>query len=313
MAAAFHNGRTMKRTGFLSIGLAIALLAGEARSEKIGTYNIRYDNPGDRTTGNAWPQRAPVIAGLIRFHDFDIVGTQEGFRHQIDDLIPLLPEYECSSHGRDDGAAEGEQIAIFFKKGSYRRLDEGCFWLSETPGRPSIGWDARQRRLCGWVKLRQRNGGEPFFVFVVHFDHKGPQSRQNSAKLVLSKVSRIAGTSRRFLMGDFNSNQSSTTYRILEDSPLFTDAFLAAEIRYAPSGTANRFDPAVKTDSRIDHVFVPEDSKVKRFGVLTDTYRAAPAALRGKRASANAPAPDGPVPSETKLPSDHFPVLVEIE
>ena len=60
-------------------------------------------------------------------------------------------------------------------------------------------------------------------------------------------------------------------------------------------------------------MFVPEDSKVKRFGVLTDTYRAAPAALRGKRASAKAPAPDVPVPSETKLPSDHFPVLVEIE
>ena len=62
-----------------------------------GTFNLRYDNPRD--TGNLWKDRAPVAAALVRFHQFDIVGTQEGLRNQLDDLqlcfvvfpLPWLP------------------------------------------------------------------------------------------------------------------------------------------------------------------------------------------------------------------------------
>jgi hypothetical protein len=45
----------------------------QAQQLIIGTYNIRYDNPRD--TGNLWINRAPVVAALIRFHDFDIFGS----------------------------------------------------------------------------------------------------------------------------------------------------------------------------------------------------------------------------------------------
>lgn len=295
--------------------MAWVLAAGGLHGETIGTYNIRYDNPGDRRTGNAWAQRAPVVAGLIRFHDFDIVGTQEGFRHQVDDLIRLLPEHACSTHGRDDGAAKGEQIAIFFKRDAYELLDEGCFWLSETPERPSVGWDASLPRICGWAKLRSRRGGggEPFFLFGVHFDHRGERARQESAKLVLSRIESIAGTAPAYLVGDFNAAQGSPTHRLLEESPRLRDAFDAAGFRFAPNGTANRFDPASKTDSRIDHVFVPERRPVRRIGILTDTYRAPKAASGVAESSGNFPEEVKFGDFEIKLPSDHYPVLVELE
>jgi len=45
----------------------------------IGSYNLRYANTND--LGNLWQDRAPVIASLLSFHGFDIIGTQEGLRH----------------------------------------------------------------------------------------------------------------------------------------------------------------------------------------------------------------------------------------
>jgi len=35
---------------------------------------------------NAWSHRKEMVKGLIRFHQIDIVGTQEGFKHQLDDI-----------------------------------------------------------------------------------------------------------------------------------------------------------------------------------------------------------------------------------
>ncbi|GAA5482633.1 endonuclease/exonuclease/phosphatase family protein [Haloferula sargassicola] len=294
-------------------GSLLTLGAPRTGAETIGTYNIRYDNPGDRETGNDWPRRAPVVAGLIRFHEFDIVATQEGFKHQIDDLKKLLPDHACSTHGRDDGGEKGEQIAIFFRKDAYSLADEGCFWLSDTPEKPSRGWDADLFRMCGWAKLRPGDGRPDFYVFSIHFDHRGEQARQESAKLVLKKIDEIAGSSTAYLLGDFNADQTSAAYQILEDSPRFTDAFKLADIRYAPNGTINGFDPDKRTENRIDHVFVPEGARVLRYGILTDTYH-----TRVEENEAATGSPNFPQEVEfgggyvTQLPSDHFPVLIEL-
>ncbi|MDX9798671.1 MAG: endonuclease, partial [Bacteroidales bacterium] len=43
----------------------------------IATYNLRMDTPHDSL--DSWEYRKENVNGLIRFHDFDIMGTQEGF------------------------------------------------------------------------------------------------------------------------------------------------------------------------------------------------------------------------------------------
>lgn len=279
----------------------------------VGTFNIRYDNPGDQATGNAWPQRAPVIANLIRFHDFDVIATEEGLPHQMEDLKRLLPEYTCSSHGRDDGKLAGEHIGIFFKTDHYELQDSGVFWLSETPEKPGKGWDAALPRICGWTKLKAKASQKTFYYFGLHLDHRGSEARHQSVGLVMRKIDEIAGDDPVFLVGDFNTDQNSGTYRLLAASPKIADSCGMAKVRFILNGTANRFDPDSHTDSRIDHVFVSKTLKVRRFGVLTDSYRVAKSTNPAESTSGNFPTEVKFQNYEARLPSDHFPVLVEVE
>jgi len=94
-------------------------------------------------------------------------------------------------------------------------------------------------------------------------------------------------------------NQTSEGYAYLESSGMLSDTYHLAEKRDATSGTTNGFDLNSKSDSRIDHIFVNAPIKVLRYTILTDTYHST---LQGTTTS-----------SVTRLPSDHYPVLVELE
>ncbi len=297
----------------LTVSLLLAPIAS-ARALIVGTFNIRYDNEGDAKRGDGWTQRAPVVAGLIRFHNFDVLGTQEAVLHQIRDLGKLLPEHAHIGRGRDDGKDAGEHVAIFYKKDKFRLLDGGDFWLSETPDVPGKGWDADLPRICTWAKLGPADGENgAFFVFNVHFDHRGVQARLESSRLLLSKTKEIAGDQPVILMGDFNVDQNSESYRELTASGDLADAFGTASIRYALNGTFSSFNPDAMTRSRIDHVFLSKHFKPLRYGVLTDSYRAPVPQADGETTARDAPHEMKLQEFQARLPSDHFPVLVEVE
>ena len=118
----------------------------------IATYNIRYNNPGDSL--NAWSHRKENVKALIRFHEFDIFGTQEGLIDQMNG-ISEMEAYARTGHGRDDGKEAGEHSAIFYKKDRFKLIESGDFWLSETPEKPGKGWDAKCcNRICSWGKFQ---------------------------------------------------------------------------------------------------------------------------------------------------------------
>ncbi|RYD45905.1 MAG: endonuclease/exonuclease/phosphatase family protein, partial [Verrucomicrobiaceae bacterium] len=203
----------------ITLAASLALLPFQMAGALVaGTYNIRYDNPGDVEKGNSWQQRAPVIAGLIRFHEFDVLGTQEAFHHQLLDLQKLLPDYAYVGCGRDDGKEAGEHAAIFYRKDKFTLLDSGTFWLSQTPEKPGKGWDADLPRICTWAKLRKNGDGKVLFAFNTHFDHRGVQARLESARLIVARIREIAKDEPVILTGDFNVDQTSESYGSLHDS-----------------------------------------------------------------------------------------------
>lgn len=261
------------------------LLQANAQSIISGTFNLRYDNPKD--LGNLWKDRAPVVVSLILFHDFDILGTQEGLRNQLDDMQAGLPGYTFFGAGRDDGKSKGEHSAIFYKKDKYLVLDSGNFWLSEHPEKPGPGWDANLNRICSWLKLKDKKSKKLFYVFNVHYDHQGVQARKESSKLMLMKIRAIAGSNPVIFTGDFNGNHQSEWYLAINNSPFLKDAFFLAKNPYRNNGSFNSFQANNPSKDIIDHIFISKQFTVKRYGILTDTYHG-------------------------KFPSDHFPVLAEL-
>jgi len=257
-----------------------------AQDMRIATYNLRYANPKD--SGNLWVDRLPVVASLINFHDFDIFGTQEVLPGLISDLQNLLPNYSWYGLGRDDGKDKGEHSAIFFKKDKFTILNKGDFWLSQTPDKPSLGWDAVCCfRICTWIKFKDVKTAKEFYFFNVHYDHQGIKAREESSKLMLQKINEIAGASPVILTGDFNGNQTSSWYLAIANSGNLTDVFKAVPNPYAFSSSFNNFNTQPRSKDIIDHIFITKHFTAKKYGILTDNYYG-------------------------KFPSDHFPVLTVI-
>lgn len=295
----------------MTAGLLCSVLFAGAQQMTIATYNLRYDNRGDSAKGNGWAQRGPVISGLIRFHDFDVFGTQEGLHHQLEDLKQQLPGYDYIGVGRDDGKEKGEHSAIFYKKDKFKLLNKGDFWLSAITDKPNKGWDAVLPRICSWGEFKEIKTGFTFYFFNLHMDHVGVQARSESAKLVLQKIREMAGKKAVILTGDFNVDQTSPSYAVLHHSDVLEDAYEAADFRYALNGTFNAFNANGKTDSRIDHIFLNDKLHVQRYGVLTDTYRGAVADAEQVNTS-NFPKEVSMKQYVAREPSDHFPVMAVV-
>ncbi len=299
---------------FISAAVMTATLCTQAQnaSFNVATYNLRQQNGNDDAAGNGWEQRAPIVAQLIQFHDFDIFGTQEGFKHQLDDLQKALPGYSYIGVGRDDGHDAGEHSAIFYRDDLFDLLDHGDFWLSETPDRPGLGWDAACVRICTWGKFRHKPSGREFLFFNLHMDHVGTQARVESAKLIKRKITEFGSDLPTFLTGDFNVDQNSTSYATITADGVLNDAHEVSDFVYQLNGTFNNYCTDGFSNERIDHIFVTPNVHVNKYGVLTDTYRTPEADTQEQ--------PTTDAPSEVKIhrykartPSDHFPVKTNIE
>lgn len=278
-----------KFTLFASVLLTCSFLTQnsiQAQTHQFATFNIRYANQNDH--GNLWEDRLPQVKSLIQFHQIELLGIQEGLHHQVTGLAESL-EYDYIGVGRDDGTEKGEYAAILYNPSKFKLLENGTFWLSPTPEKPSKGWDAALNRICTWGKFENDNG-EKFYIFNIHYDHIGQQAREESSNLVVSTVEKMNTESLPvILMGDFNVTPDNAAYTTITSKEGWKDARLISTIpSYGPAGTFTGFDWERMPNGIIDHIFVKGKLTVIRHGILTDNY--------GK-----------------KYPSDHFPVLVEVE
>lgn len=257
---------------------------GDSPEIKVASYNLRMDTPNDSM--NAWPHRKENVKALIQYHDFDIIGTQEGFKHQLNDLIEM-PGYASIGAGRDDGKQAGEHSAILYKTERFELIDSGDFWLSETPEKPGLGWDATCcNRIASWAKFEDKDAKNVFYVFNAHFDHQGVVARQESGKLMVEKIKEIAKDAPVICTGDFNSTPDTEQIKAL--STLLHDAYSVTKLPpYGPIGTTNAFRFTAPMKNRIDYVFVSKHFEVSKYAVLTDA-------------------------KDQRYPSDHLPVVATV-
>ena len=257
----------------------------------IATFNIRYPNSGDGV--NVWENRKEMVATLIKNHKFDVFGMQEPYYNQLQDLRNLLPDYTYIGRSRTNEIDNGEFVPIFYHKDRIEILQWDQFWLTDAADKsvPSSAWGAGSPRICTWAKVRHKVLNKTFFIFNVHYAHDSDLARLESTKLMMEEVPRIAQGFPYFLLGDFNYDQNSAPFQHLKTSDDLIDTYGIAERKINGNrGTLNSFNPNSTSTSRIDHIFVNRENPptIHRHQIITDSFSG-------------------------RAPSDHFPVLVEVE
>jgi endonuclease/exonuclease/phosphatase family metal-dependent hydrolase len=243
----------MKRGLWVLIFIAVCLYT-QAQSFPVMTFNLRYDNPADGL--DKWENRRTELIGMIKHYSPRILGIQEGLVNQVEYLAQQLSGYRYVGVGRDDGRQKGEFSAIFYDTTLFKALGSGTFWLSETPDKPSVGWDAALERICTWVQLEDIHNKSRCWVFNTHFDHIGKKARIESANLIVRKIKELnLAHLPVILMGDFNSGPGSDPILILR-SQLTEASVISAKPLYGPKGTFNSFSPSNAVDECIDFIFV---------------------------------------------------------
>ena len=303
----------MKRF-FLTILVTVIAVTSLSAQMLVGSYNIRLKVSSDSIAGNVWAKRCQVICDQVNFMSPDIFGAQEVLHVQLVDLLAGLDGYDYIGVGRDDGKTRGEYAAIFYKTDRLRLLDQGNFWISETPDRPGLGWDAACIRICTWGRFAAQTAtdDEAFYFFNLHMDHVGVTARREGAKLIVRKIREIAKDAPVIVTGDFNVDQNDEIYSIFTESGILKDSYLATRLRFAENDTFNSFDTDLYTDSRIDHIFVSPSTRVDSYGVLTNSYW-----IPNDNSDARLKGHDAPQQIDfskysRRQPSDHYPVFVRI-
>lgn len=277
----------MKKIIFSILALLFFNGISSAQNLKLVTYNIRLDLESDGE--NKWSNRKDFWASQINFYEPDVFGIQEALPHQVTDIASALPGYSYVGIGRD-GIGKGESSNIFFKKDRFKMVQEKTFWLSETPENISKGWDAALNRVCTYVLLKDNKTKKSFWVFNAHLDHIGELARTNAIQLILSKIKEV-NTKKLpvFVIGDFNTEPNEQ--RITDLKKQMDDSYdITKQKPFGPNGTFNAFQYFEPVTKRIDYIFLSKNNpfKVLKHAVLTDA-------------------------KNLKFPSDHFPVLVEIQ
>ena len=253
------------------------------QNTNIMSFNIRYDNEYDKE--NSWQDRKEDVVNLIIKHQASIIGIQEALINQLMYIDSSLTSYTYIGVGREDGKEKGEFSPIFYDSTIYKVITNSTFWLSETPGSISVGWDAALERICSYGLLENRETKERFWVFNTHFDHIGKKARVKSARLILDKIEKLNEDEVPvILMGDLNSTPKEKPIRMLKE--VLNDA---SELAIKSHGelTFNGF----REDGdwkRIDYLFVKNIS-IESYQVIEDRR------------------------SNDQFISDHFPILIRVE
>lgn len=234
--------------------LFVSMLLGKnVIAQSVMTYNIK--NNYQKTGTDTWEVRKETMVDLLQHYHPDIFGVQEALFDQVDYLDSSLGEYSFVGVGRDDAKKEGEYCAIFFNAEKFKVIKQSTFYLSQTPDKISLGWDAACPRICTYALLQNKVTRKKLWILNTHFDHVGAQARLKSVELILERIAKINSEEHPLvLMGDLNLTPEEKP--ILTIAKKLSDGLkISKKAFYGPVGTFNSFsDQPIK--KRIDYIFV---------------------------------------------------------
>ncbi|MBR2013790.1 MAG: endonuclease/exonuclease/phosphatase family protein [Clostridia bacterium] len=168
---------------------------------------------------------------LMEKYDPDIVGMQE-----VDELWKSMlredfrEEYDMYYLYRGSLKGSNEAEPVMWKKDKFEKVEEGSFWLSETPDTPyPPGFGQYYPRICNWVRLKEKESGKIIRIGSTHFGFYDDIEQIKVIRKLFERECEIAGEEPYIFMGDFNIGYLEEKYNTLADTEAYYDLRPAAE------------------------------------------------------------------------------------
>jgi endonuclease/exonuclease/phosphatase family metal-dependent hydrolase len=228
-----------------------------------------------------WPTRKHALRAALEQAQPDILCVQEATPEQVNFLEEILPGHGRVGVGRDDGKSGGEHCAIYFARERFEEIKGSTFWLEEPIDQPRVGSALDIKRICTWVRLRDRTNKRTFRVYNTHL-YLTEAPNMTAAKLILDQIAADDQADAVLLTADFNASPSSPSRRLFSQRGLMDSAERAGK----PVGKAT-FQLYGIGLSCIDGILVDHQWHVDNFLLLD-------------------------VKPLNTFPSDHFAILADI-
>ena len=256
------------------------LQAQESEGLKVMSYNIRLGSAQDGT--NSWALRYTATGKMLEDQKPDVFGVQEALEYQVR-YIEEMCGYESVGVGRENGKKEGEHMSIFWNKKAVSMLKWGTFWLSETPEKPSKGWDAECFRTATWALMKDKKTGKKFYFVNTHLDHKGTEAQKNGLKLIVDRIAEINPDGLPMVLtGDFNIEPKNPALKDL-DARMQSARNIAEK-----TDDHTTYNGWGKSSTMIDYIYVSGFSSCSEYQTVTKRYE------------------------DRKFISDHYPIFARL-
>lgn len=248
---------------------ALSLSAKDDGTLTVMSYNIRNGEAEDGL--NSWQYRYPASAMMIDDQKPDIFGIQEAYDYQFKYLKEYCEDYDGVGVGREDGKLKGKKsgeiMAIFYNKKTVSLLKWGTFWLSETPEKPSRGWDGACTRTATWALMKDKRNGQKFYYVNTHLDHVGRQAQENGLKLIVERIGSINPEGYPMVLtGDFNVTPEDP---VLEG---LNELMKSARATAAVTDNDRTYNGWGKASTVIDHIYYKGFSSCPVFEAVRKPY-----------------------------------------
>ncbi len=253
--------------------------------QNIITANIRFDNSADNA--DSWPNRRELFSQTLLSHSPLLIATQEGREPQLLDLHSLLDGYTLISQNRN-WIEQRMYPCLFLKESLWEIHDSGDKWLSLTPDiAGSSSFESAFPRLFTWVHATLRSNNEKYLIINTHLDHILESTRLSQVEVLATELLKLVQNDEKIIiLGDFNdSPQSEVRSHLISLLPFLSDPWI--ELNMKEETSFHPFTGVNPDGFRIDWILV--DKRIEYKKIELD---------KSERSG--------------KYPSDHFPVVCEI-
>ncbi len=194
---------------------------------RVVTWNILVGADGGAPwRRHGWSIRKDAIRSALAGTMPNILCVQEALDAQAGEIAAMLPGHSRVGVGRDDGRSGGEHCAIYFDGGRFQELGSGTFWLEEPADEPPLRTTSGPKRICTWVRLRDRRTDRSFRLYNLHL-YLTDSAQQDAVRLILARIGRGDPAEPVLVTGDFNAEPDAPCRRLFDESGLRPSAVIA--------------------------------------------------------------------------------------